>query len=493
MHVKSRIDGARATLELDTELLRAAELAEASELAALPAPGVLVLAGASLRRAWLAGSLASMAVGEVLGFANTTLKTGLCTFRLGGGLRKTLWLRDGQVVFASSTDPDDRLGPTLLRAGLVTLVQLDEADRLVSPQHKLGRVLVERAAIKPTDVYEGVRHQVRHIVLGLFDASEGQFVLAEGPCEPPTEVKLTERTRDLLLEGMKRPELLARIVGVVPDPAAALERVPDAAPPRPGPMAVALGCVDGARSVQEVVTASRLGRVDGLLAVSALVEYGFARPVPSAPVSPAVLRGPVVPAAGPSSVLPAELPGPALHAERPGLVASAELPAPAAPAELPGAAVTAALHDAAGAASAPALAALQEEETSFATLDAPPAASTAPQALLVYGRCLQRIFVTLRDETGFGHSNLEVYLLDPPAPVAALLDGVGLTEEGALDVARLWANATRLLPEAQVRGRCLEVLEQFLSYALFEAKNLLPPAESQKLVRDVTRIQLGRG
>lgn len=486
MHVKSRIEGARATLELETELLRAAELAEAGELAALPAPGALVLAGASLRRAWLAGSLASMAVGEVLGFANTTLKTGLATFRLGGGLRKTLWLRDGQVVFASSTDPDDRLGPTLLRAGLVTLAQLDAADRLVTPQHKLGRVLVEQGAIKPTDVYEGVRHQVRHIVLGLFDASEGQFVLAEGPCEPPTEVKLTERTRELLLEGMKRPELLARIVGIVPDPAAPLERVPDAPVAQAGPMAVALGCVDGVRSVHEVVTASRLGRVDGLLAVSALVEYGFARPV----VRSVAQAGAAAPAAPPGAAADqgaadalgsATRPGPAELPDAAARVAPVALPVAlaSAPAELPTPVV-------------PPL----EEETSFATLDAPPptapAASTPPPALLVYGRCLQRIFVTLRDETGFGHSNLEVYLLDPPPAAASLLDGVGLTEEGELDVGRLWANAGRALPEPQVRGRCLEVLEQFLSYALFEAKNLLPPIDGQRLLRDVTRIQLGR-
>ena len=47
---------------------------------------------------------------------------------------------------------------------------------------------------------------MREIVLGAFVETTGEFAFLEGPVDDATAVKLPERTRDLLLAGMKRLE-----------------------------------------------------------------------------------------------------------------------------------------------------------------------------------------------------------------------------------------------------------------------------------------------
>ncbi len=372
-----------------------------------------------------------MSVAEVLGFANTTLKTGQLAFRLAGGVRKSLWLKDGQVVFAASTDPDDRLGPAFLRAGLITLAQLEGAETLVREGKKLGSALVEKGFVRPTDVYAGVARQVRHIVLTLFDAAEGQFSLGEGPVEPPSEVKLPERTRELLLEGLKRAELVARVSALVPDGDARLEALPGKEPPPPGPEAVLLSVVDGSRTVREAIAASRLGTFDGLLAVGAAIEAGRART--SAGVRPVHVHTFAKGETGPKKAAP---------------------PAATPPAE-------------------------------------EPEATAGGGPFEAYRRAIQRIFEVVREHTTVGQANLELFLLDPPRSLEKLLDGVSLSTDGVLDVEKLRKNAEAAHREGG-RARALEALEQFLAYATFEAKNLLPDAAAKKLLREVANIQLGR-
>ena len=80
--------------------------------------------------AWFAGSLASLTVPEVVQFIFTTLKSGTLTLAFGADARRvaeagagarphrrTLYFREGQVVFASSSDPADRLGAGALAPG----------------------------------------------------------------------------------------------------------------------------------------------------------------------------------------------------------------------------------------------------------------------------------------------------------------------------------------------------------------------------------------
>src|SRR6266498_4079195 len=116
-------------------------------------------------RAWFAGSLAALTVPEVIQFVFTSLKSGVLLLAFGeedqarpddpGQLRrKSVYFKDGQVVFASSSDPKDRLGPVLVAGGFVPEAALERCARLVKSGRPLGQVLVDEGGITSGQLYE---------------------------------------------------------------------------------------------------------------------------------------------------------------------------------------------------------------------------------------------------------------------------------------------------------------------------------------------------
>jgi hypothetical protein len=202
----------------------AARLEGAAEWRALPGLGLLSAAGAA--GAWFAGTLAAASVAEVGQLVASTLKTGVLHLSLGAGgarHRKTVHFRDGQVVFASSSDPADRLGPVLERLGLASAKDVARCAPLVRPGRPLGQVLVEKGVLDAGRLYEGIAGQVREIFLSSFEVAEGEFLFREEPLDEGNAVRLPERTRDLILAGLKRADEAERRRGT---PAA-----PDLPPP----------------------------------------------------------------------------------------------------------------------------------------------------------------------------------------------------------------------------------------------------------------------
>jgi hypothetical protein len=168
-------------------------------------------------KAYFAGSLAALTVAEVVQFVFSSLKTGVLLVATGDGgeahpdqpaqlRRRSIYFKDGQVVFASSSDPEDRLGPVLLRLGLVGEADLERCGRLVRSGRPLGQVLVDEGILTSGQLYEAVGQQVKAIFLGAFLETSGDFAFLEGRHDDQNEVKLPERTRDLILQGMKGVE-----------------------------------------------------------------------------------------------------------------------------------------------------------------------------------------------------------------------------------------------------------------------------------------------
>jgi hypothetical protein len=202
-------------------------------------------------QAWFAGSLAALTVPEVVQFVFSSLKTGVLLLAFGEAeparpdaperlRRKSVYFKDGQVVFASSSDPADRLGPVLVAGKLVTDAEIERCSRFVRSGRPLGQVLVDEGVLTAGQLYEGVTAQVKRIFLDAFLETAGQFAFLEGAPDPQSQVKLPERTRDLILQGMKRLEQVEQQRAEAPAAAAPppevvieVEEAP-APPPAPG-------------------------------------------------------------------------------------------------------------------------------------------------------------------------------------------------------------------------------------------------------------------
>jgi hypothetical protein len=255
--------------------------------------------------AWFAGSLAALTVAEVVQFVFTSLKTGVLLLAFGEGRggeapaspdqlrRKSIYFRDGQIAFASSSDRADRLGPVLFRAGLVSAADLQRCGQLVRSGRPLGQVLVDERLLSAGQLYEGVSLQVKEILLNACVETEGTFAFLEGAADERNAVKLPERTRDLLLEGLRRTEEADQLARELGGRSTVLAHSGRPVRTLTADEAAVLDAVDGMRSLPEVAFEASLGQLAMLRAAVALVRDGaLARVTPGAAGDGDVGEGP---------------------------------------------------------------------------------------------------------------------------------------------------------------------------------------------------------
>jgi len=194
-----------------------------------------VSAGAEAWRAWpcvptLAADVTGFAVQDAFAWLERTGRSGLLHLAHRGHA-KWVWLHRGEVVFASSNQMVDRLGECLLRAGVIDLDQLREAERCYAPPARFGKVLVERGFLTPRELWNGVKYQVEEIVRSLLLYRAGRIYFFEGDIQPDNVVRLALPTRRLVEEGLQRSEELQKFLRVLEGERVELVVTPSAEPP----------------------------------------------------------------------------------------------------------------------------------------------------------------------------------------------------------------------------------------------------------------------
>src|SRR5574337_1204767 len=118
---------------------------------------------------------------------------------------KCIYIKGGQIVFASSTDNHDRLGEILVRSGKLTREKLEHALRLYSKNaglKKLGAILVENGLVNPKDLFSGLKTQVKDVIYSLFLWSEGDYHFEERL--PSDIIQLQINFQELIAEIIRR-------------------------------------------------------------------------------------------------------------------------------------------------------------------------------------------------------------------------------------------------------------------------------------------------
>lgn len=187
---------------------------------------------------------------------------------------KKVFVETGDVVFASSSLSEDRLGEWLQRKGTITRQQCDiAAEGVKRTGMKQGEVLVELGFITPEALEDGMRYQVRQIVISLFNWRNGSY-LFDDALAPPVDVdRRTLPTGDLIIEGLRemewsvvRKSLPPLGTVLLPSPGRTLQGDELGKEYRP-----VLSLIDGTASIEEVCARSGIGDFSTLKAVYALL------------------------------------------------------------------------------------------------------------------------------------------------------------------------------------------------------------------------------
>jgi len=120
-------------------------------------------------------------------------------------LIKRIFIKEGNVVHASSNDREDSLGRYLESAGLLTREQFDSTmSERQRTNKRYGVVLMERRLLSPGEIYRAIRKQIESIVWSLFAWQEGSITFRIGEYREPGSVRIQLPMRQVILHGIKR-------------------------------------------------------------------------------------------------------------------------------------------------------------------------------------------------------------------------------------------------------------------------------------------------
>jgi len=94
---------------------------------------------------------------------------------------KAVFLRKGEVVFATSTYKQDRLGEVLVRQGIISGEAHLAATRSMQQTGKReGETLVDMGVLTPKRLFEVLKIQVEEIILSIFLWDKGKYQFMPG-------------------------------------------------------------------------------------------------------------------------------------------------------------------------------------------------------------------------------------------------------------------------------------------------------------------------
>ncbi|HDH50992.1 MAG TPA: DUF4388 domain-containing protein, partial [Nitrospirae bacterium] len=228
----------------------------------------------------LQGSLKSFALADVLIGLQRSTKTGVLRVA-SGSVIKEVFIRNGDMIFASSNYKEDGFGELLVRQKRISQEEFDKARGLSEESgSKLGKVLVELGCLKPKEVFVAVQHQIEEIILSLFAMETGKFRFHEGSLSSDDLITLRISAANIICNGIKNVNNILHIKKVIPPLTAVLDL-------SPSPMNIfqdvkldgsdkaILSCIDGKRSLKTVLSLSLLPEPDTLKTICALLSIGM--------------------------------------------------------------------------------------------------------------------------------------------------------------------------------------------------------------------------
>ncbi len=162
-------------------------------------------ADASPAAASMSGLLTTIGVPDLLRRAYSERFTGELLLSRGDE-QKQIYFETGNIVFAASNQPADRIGTSLLRQGLITQADF---DRILAQAHegkRFGQALVEAGLMSERDLITNITFQVLDIIYSVFNWTTGNFEFIPGEHRVAEELKLKLTTASIILEGVRRIE-----------------------------------------------------------------------------------------------------------------------------------------------------------------------------------------------------------------------------------------------------------------------------------------------
>jgi hypothetical protein len=203
-------------------------------------------------------------------------KTGILPIE--NGVFKSVYIKNGDLVFSASKHEGDSLGSMLMREGRITSEQYSSAfTEMKEIRQRLGSVLVRLGYLSPQELVHAVRRQVEEIILSLFPLEEGRFSFQESSLPADEVITLKLSAANLIYQGIKRLDNIQRIQSELPSMDTILCFSPDPLDLFQNLHLDAAGkkiisCIDGSTTMKDVISLAGLDIPGAIRTILALLS-----------------------------------------------------------------------------------------------------------------------------------------------------------------------------------------------------------------------------
>ncbi len=123
----------------------------------------------------------------------------------GENFERSLFVAEGNLVFAKTNVLHERLGEVLFKLGKINQTQFWDVHKLLEgKRERVGKVLVDSQFISPKDLNFGLIYQVRTIALSLFMLTSGEWSFRSRIPDLPDDCRFNVPLSGIIVEGVKR-------------------------------------------------------------------------------------------------------------------------------------------------------------------------------------------------------------------------------------------------------------------------------------------------
>ena len=165
----------------------------------------------------LKGNLETFYLNSILQLLSNDQKTGILTVKNEKNEVK-IFFRDGDIIYATGTKRENRLGYRLQADGLISREQLQECLAEVQKDKRaLGKILIEKGFISFSDLEQVIRDQAEEIIYDLFIWQKGDFEYKDARLNLELMVITRLNVLKIMLEASRRIDEMSVLRKLIPN------------------------------------------------------------------------------------------------------------------------------------------------------------------------------------------------------------------------------------------------------------------------------------
>jgi curved DNA-binding protein CbpA len=169
------------------------------------------------RKDTIKGTFKDFKLSDILIGLNNSAGTGVLEVKVNSAIKK-VYLKNGEMVFATSNEEEDRIAEFLLKVGRISYAQYCHTLKVYNKgRKKQGTILVESGYLTPRELIKILKRQVEEIIISLFTIENGEFEFTEGLSPEYEPFILDIDSAQLIYQGIKRINRFVTIKRFSPD------------------------------------------------------------------------------------------------------------------------------------------------------------------------------------------------------------------------------------------------------------------------------------